>query len=381
MNPFLLSIVVGARPNFMKVAPLIRAIEARPDEVAFRLIHTGQHSDAGMSRIFFDELGIPAPDVHLNCGGGTQAEQTGRMLVALDAEFSANRPNAVVVVGDVTSTLAGAIAAKRLDICLAHVEAGLRSGDMRMPEEVNRVLVDAITDMYFVTEPAGCEALRREGRPADRIHYVGNVMVDNLFQQAEILRKRPVAHPTSELKRSLAASGYGVVTLHRPSNVDDPATAEGIVRALATVSEDLPLVFPMHPRTKSNFERFGLRLGPNVHVVGPLPYQPFLDLWSDARIVLTDSGGLQEETTALGIRCVTVRENTERPVTIAEGTNVLAGTDPDGIVAAVRASLAAPVADRRPRYWDGRSAQRIVDAIVRHLASIHGVREAVVGAA
>ena len=355
MKP-LLHLVAGARPNFMKLAPIVRAI-ARQGRLDFRIVHTGQHHDREMSDVFFEELGIPAPDVRLGAGGGTHAEQTAKVMVAYEQLCAGERPDAALVVGDVNSTLACALVAKKLQIPVAHVEAGLRSFDMAMPEEVNRLATDAICDWYFVTEPSAREHLRREGKPMSRVFQVGNVMVDNLLHQVRKLEAG-----------DRASARYGVVTLHRPSNVDDAATLARIASALREISADLPLIFPVHPRTRANLEKFGIDLGPNVTLMGPQGYMAFLRLWMDAAVVLTDSGGLQEETTALGVPCVTLRENTERPITVSEGTNVIAGTDPAAIVAAARAAIGATTRTvRRPALWDGLAAERIEQVLAREL--------------
>lgn len=363
----LLHLVAGARPNFMKIAPIVRALRARAT-LAFRLVHTGQHHDREMNDVFFEELGIPAPDVNLECGGGSHAQQTARIMVGYEALVREERPAATLVVGDVNSTLACSIVARKLGVPVAHVEAGLRSGDWGMPEEINRRVTDAISEWLFVTEPSGRAHLLAEGKPADKVFEVGNVMVDNLLYQAEQLAHAdPERFETEPLKRRLGR--YGVVTLHRPSNVDEPQALARVGRALREISGELPLVFPVHPRTRGSMERFGVDLGPRVELTGPQPYMPFLHLWKDAAVVLTDSGGLQEETTALGVPCVTVRENTERPITVEQGTNVLAGTDPDAVVAAARAALAGRgPRGRRPPLWDGRAAERIVDILCKELS-------------
>jgi UDP-N-acetylglucosamine 2-epimerase (non-hydrolysing) len=362
----LLHLIAGARPNFMKIAPIVRAL--RDDgRMAFKIVHTGQHYDREMNQVFFEELGIPDPDIHLGVGGGSHAQQVARIMVAYEEACAAHRPDAVVVVGDVNSTMACAIVAKKLHIPVAHVEAGLRSGDMRMPEEVNRIVTDSICDWFFVTEPAGAENLLREGKPASAIHHVGHVMVDNLLHQVEQLRHADTtAFETAAYKAR--HQRYGVVTLHRPSNVDHAPTLAGIAQALREVSQELPLAFPVHPRTRRHLEQYGIDLGPDITLLRPQPYMPFLHLWKDAAVVLTDSGGLQEETTALGIPCVTVRENTERPITIEQGTNVLAGTRAPDIVAACLTALREGATEgRRPQLWDGRSALRVVEALVRGL--------------
>ncbi|MGD9942301.1 MAG: non-hydrolyzing UDP-N-acetylglucosamine 2-epimerase [Burkholderiaceae bacterium] len=364
-----LHLVAGARPNFMKIAPIVRALQARADAFDFRIVHTGQHYDREMSDVFFEELGIPRPDFHLDAGGGSHAQQTARIMVAYEEICLRQRPDAVLVVGDVNSTLACSIVAKKLHVPVAHVEAGLRSGDLRMPEEINRLVTDAITDWFFVTEPSGVQNLLREGKREEQIFFVGHVMVDNLFHQRDRLAQADLkTFVSTELKQRLPR--YGVVTLHRPSNVDDRASLAGIAGALRRISEELPLVFPVHPRTRGNLEKFGIDPGPRVTLTGPLSYMDFLALWKDAALILTDSGGLQEETTALGVPCLTLRENTERPVTVEEGTNVLVGCDPDRIVAAARQALSGGAkAGRRPQLWDGRAAERIAEVLARQLRS------------
>jgi len=365
MMPLHLHLIAGARPNFMKIAPIIRAIERHPSGIRYSLIHTGQHYDREMSDVFFEELGMPAPHHHLEAGGGSHSEQTAKIMVAYERVCQAERPDWTVVVGDVNSTLACSIVAKKLGIAVAHVEAGLRSGDMAMPEEVNRIVTDSISDLFFVTEPAGTQNLLREGKPADRICFVGHVMVDNLLHQRERLDSiDPSTLESAALKRTFPE--FGVVTLHRPSNVDDPAMLSALGGALRRVSQKLPLIFPVHPRTRGNIDRCGLQLGDRIMLTKPLSYMEFLNLWKDARLVLTDSGGLQEETTALGVPCITIRNNTERPITVDEGTNQLAGTDPDRIVALALESLAGGgKRGRRPELWDGRAAVRIVERLVQ----------------
>ena len=360
-------LVAGARPNFMKIAPLVRALQA-DGRLDWKIVHTGQHYDRDMNDVFFEELGIPVPDVRLGCGGGTHAEQTGKIMVAYEQLCAEDRPAACLVVGDVNSTLACAIVAKKAGIPVAHVEAGLRSGDMSMPEEINRLVTDAITDWFFVTEPSALNHLRHEGKDMTRVFDVGHVMVDNVLFQAEKLKTMATTgYETDAFKRQ--HDRYGVVTLHRPSNVDSADALENVARMLRVISQDLPLVFPVHPRTRNNIEKHGIDLGPNVALLGPQPYMSFLHLWKDALVVITDSGGLQEETTALGVPCVTVRDNTERPVTVDEGSNVLAGTHPDDVIAAARQAIAGNgKRGRRPALWDGRAAERIVKLLVERLA-------------
>lgn len=367
----MLFLVAGARPNFMKIAPIVRALQAHGG-LRFQIIHTGQHYDRDMNEVFFEELGIPVPDVFMGAGGGSHSQQTGKIMLAFEELCVAQRPDAVLVVGDVNSTLACSIVAKKLNIPVAHVEAGLRSGDMSMPEEINRLVTDSISDWFFVTEPSAVEHLKREGKPDAAIHYVGHVMVDNVLYQAEKLAAQDTsAFDTSAFKAARAKDGqrYGVVTLHRPSNVDSAETMTSVASALKTIAADIPLIFPVHPRTRSNLEKFGIDLGPNITLLGPQTYMSFLNLWKDAALVLTDSGGLQEETTALGVPCVTIRENTERPVTVDEGTNVLAGTDPANIVAEARKILRGEgKAGRRPHLWDGLAAERIVAVLAAELS-------------
>jgi UDP-N-acetylglucosamine 2-epimerase (non-hydrolysing) len=360
-------LVAGARPNFMKIAPIVRALRA-DGRLEFKIVHTGQHYDRDMNDVFFEELGIPAPDVRLGAGGGSHAQQTSKIMLAYEELCQAQPPAAVLVVGDVNSTLACSIVAKKLCIPVVHVEAGLRSGDMRMPEEINRLVTDAISDLFFVTEPSGLAHLRQEGKDMSKVHDVGHVMVDNvLFQAEKLLTMDTSGLPTSAFKARYAR--YGVVTLHRPSNVDDEVSLRRVASALVPISQDLPLAFAVHPRTRANLEKFGIDLGSRIEVMGPQPYMAFLHLWKDAVVVLTDSGGMQEETTALGVPCVTIRENTERPVTVDEGTNVLAGTDPQRVIELAQLAIQGNAKrGRRPALWDGQAAVRIVQVLAREYA-------------
>lgn len=363
-----IGIIAGARPNFMKIAPIVRALRSHGGHLDFKIIHTGQHYDREMSDVFFAELGIPRPDMFLGAGSGSHAQQTTKIMLAFEELCLAQRLDLVLVVGDVNSTLACSIVAKKQIIPVAHVEAGLRSGDMTMPEEINRIVTDSISDFFFVTEPSGVENLLHEGKPSEKVHHVGHVMVDNLLYQ----RDRLAATDTSGfLSPSLKARHpcFGAVTLHRPSNVDDPQVFERLAACLRSVSQQLPLIFPVHPRTRANLEKFGIDLGDAVILTQPLSYMDFLNLWKDAMVVLTDSGGLQEETTALGVPCITIRENTERPITVDEGTNVVAGTDPARIKdAADKVLRGEGKRGRCPRLWDGRAAERIVEILRRELA-------------
>jgi UDP-N-acetylglucosamine 2-epimerase (non-hydrolysing) len=365
-NRACIHLVAGARPNFMKIAPIVRALRA-DGRLDWKIVHTGQHYDRDMNDVFFDELGIPQPDLRLGVGGGSHGQQTARIMQAYEELCQADPPDAVLVVGDVNSTLACSIVAKKLCIPVAHVEAGLRSGDRSMPEEINRLVTDAISDWFFVTEPSGSEHLRREGH-TEHVYDVGHVMVDNVLYQAERLRAMDVSVLESDAYRRRHAR-YGVVTLHRPSNVDSAESLERVARALRVISQDLPLAFPVHPRTRANIERFQIDLGPQVELMRPQAYMSFLHLWKDAVVVLTDSGGLQEETTALGVPCVTIRRNTERPVTVTEGTNTLAGTDPASVIELARQAIAGQgKSGRRPALWDGKAAQRIVSVLVKELS-------------
>lgn len=366
--PALITLVAGARPNFMKIAPIVRALDRAYDLFAYQIVHTGQHYDEEMNAVFWRELGIPEPFLLLQGAGGTHAEQTARIMIGFETYCTAARPRLVVVVGDVNSTLACSIVAKKLNVAVAHVEAGLRSGDRTMPEEINRLVTDAISDWFFVTEPDGVANLLAEGHAPERIHHVGHVMVDNLlWQKGKLEAGGGAAMTTDALKRKLGR--YGAVTLHRPSNVDDRETFARILSALKSVAEALPLIFPLHPRTRKQMEAFGLDAGQNIHTLPALSYMEFLNLWKDAALVLTDSGGLQEETTALDVPCLTLRDNTERPITIAEGTNILVGTDPPRICAEARKILSGERRPGRcPKLWDGHAADRIV-AVIRDIVS------------
>lgn len=359
-------VVAGARPNFMKVAPILRALKAVGAEGI--LVHTGQHYDARMSDAFFRDLGLPAPDFHLGVGSGTHARQTARVMEAFEPVLLDVRPDWVVVVGDVNSTLACALVAAKLKqetgCRIAHVEAGLRSGDWRMPEEVNRVLTDRLSDLLLTPSPDALSNLLAEGIPEERVAFVGNVMIDTLV--AQLPKAREVDLPG---RLGIDRGEYVAATLHRPSNVDDPEALRAVLEALAHVAEEMPVVLPLHPRTRKNTEAFGLAdLLARVHVREPVGYTEMLSLTEAAAVVLTDSGGLQEETTALGVPCVTLREQTERPVTITEGTNRLAPwpLTPEGVYGSfqeARTQGRREADNGRPAGWDGRAAERIVRAL------------------
>ena len=360
--------VVGARPNFVKIAPLAWQARLRED-VAFTLVHTGQHYDDRLSAIFFEELNIPRPDFDLGVGSGTHAAQTAEVMKRFEPIVVDQRPDLVLVVGDVNSTLACAITAAKLNVPVGHVEAGLRSFDERMPEEINRMLTDRISRWLFVTEHSGVENLLREGAAADRIHFVGNVMIDTLLACQDRFALSDV------LGRLNVTSGeYVLLTLHRPSNVDDRSTFVGLLDAIRSIGRDFPVIFPVHPRTASKMKEagFALESTPGLKLIEPLGYFDFLALEASARLVLTDSGGVQEETTALGVPCLTIRRNTERPITVFHGTNQLVGTDPTAIVKAARAATSVKSAgNRRPELWDGLAASRIFDVLMRDAAILH----------
>ncbi|MCK0509228.1 non-hydrolyzing UDP-N-acetylglucosamine 2-epimerase [Aromatoleum anaerobium] len=361
--------VVGARPNYMKMAPIIRALAAHRPPLRTLLVHTGQHYDSAMNERLFADLDLPHPEVNLEVGSASHAVQTAEVMRRFEPVIDEHGARAVLVVGDVNSTLACALVAVKRHVPVAHVESGLRSHDRRMPEEINRVLTDQISDLLYTTERSAHDNLAREGIAPERMVFVGNVMIDSLL--ANLPKAAPpaallgaVGYPSERL-----AGGYGVVTLHRPSNVDHPQTLGPIIEALREISTRLPLVIALHPRTRNNLERFGMldRLGaPGFVILPPQGYLEMLGLMAGATVVLTDSGGIQEETTALGVPCLTIRENTERPITVEQGTNTLVGVDPAALRAAVDTVLeGGGKRGRIPEYWDGRAAQRIA----AHLAA------------
>ena len=391
--------IAGARPNFMKLASIARAAESynrkldksghdNTNRIHHIIVHTGQHYDEKMSKAFFDELGIPKPDINLEVGSGSHAVQTAEIMKRFEQVLLKELPDVIIVVGDVNSTIACTLVAAKIEYpaghhrkrpAIVHVEAGLRSFDRDMPEEINRILTDSLSDLLFVTEQSGIQNLQKEGVSKEKTHLVGNVMIDTLIDHLEKAKK-------SKIKELLSINGrYGLVTLHRPSNVDNLHSLEPIISALHSISHDIPLYFPAHPRTLQKIEQFGLKdffnwqfmqeashvnlsdsTDSSIYLTPPLGYLDFLNLTAEAAIVITDSGGIQEETTFLGVPCVTLRDNTERPVTVTEGTNYLIGTDPKKILATVNAILAGQKKKSNiPQFWDGKAGKRIIDIIVK----------------
>lgn len=350
-------IVAGARPNFIKVAPIMWELSKRPGLKGF-LVNTGQHYDAKMAGTFFEQLRIPAPDVNLEVGSGSHAVQTAEIMKRFEPVLLEHRPDAVIVVGDVNSTVACAITAVKLGIPVAHVEAGLRSLDRSMPEEINRLLTDAISDWHFVSERSGVDHLLREGTAPSRIHFVGNVMIDTLVACRQRFDR------ISPASVGMKADRFAVLTLHRPSNVDDPATLKRLLDVIEKIQSDIAIAFPVHPRTKKALEALAPKL-PNVTFMEPLGYLEFMALVARSQFVLTDSGGIQEEATYLGIPCITLRKNTERPCTITDGTNVLVGDDGEAILSAARKATEKNKSSERrlPELWDGNAAKRILDVL------------------
>ena len=363
--------IVGARPNFMKIAPLMREMQAHP-RITPLLVHTGQHYDLGMAGQFFKDLGMPTPDVSLEVGSGTHATQTAEVMKRLEPVLERERPDLVLVVGDVNSTLAGAVTAAKLQIPVAHVEAGLRSFDRSMPEEINRLVTDAVSNYLFVSEESGMRNLTSEGVNKGRMFFVGNVMIDSLEASRKMWEQSSIHEQLGIIKGQ-----YGVLTLHRPSNVDQPIVLRGLLEVIAQIGREQPIVFPVHPRTRKRLEEMPelsmlmyfdgpkTNCGPGIWCLDPLGYLDFMALVAGARLILTDSGGIQEETTALGIPCLTLRENTERPVTISHGTNRLVGTSPEKIMDEAMRALKGPrVAPSPPPLWDGHAAERIVSILL-----------------
>lgn len=366
--------IVGARPNFMKMAPIIKAMNKHPDKIQHLLVHTGQHYDQKMSKSFFDDLGMPKPDIDLGVGSGTHAEQTARVMVEFEKVCLREKPDLVIVVGDVNSTMACAITAKKLMTKVAHVEAGLRSRDMTMPEEINRLCTDVLCDFLFTTDHFADENLRAEGISGEKIHFAGNVMIDSLLAHTERAKELGTLE-----NMGLVQGHYATVTIHRPSNVDDRQIFTGILEALREIAKDIPLLFPMHPRTRKMLNSFELqnyappleksndRLESGLWSTEPLGYLDFLNLNMNARFVLTDSGGLQEETTVLGVPCITIRENTERPITCEVGTNMVIGNSKVKIIETAKKLLKGDASCKGmvPEKWDGKAAERITEVLLR----------------
>ena len=355
--------VVGARPNFMKIAPIQREMNAANNSITPFLIHTGQHYDERMSKFFFEDLQLPQPDIYLGVRSGSHATQTAKIMMDFEKVCLDEKPDMVLVVGDVNSTVACSLVAAKLSIPVVHVEAGLRSFDRRMPEELNRLVTDALSDHLFVTEKSGLENLANEGVDASKIHFVGNVMIDSL---AYFLEKADQSSILEQLE--IGERQYALVTLHRPSNVDNPDNFMKIITAFEEIAQDIPIIFPIHPRTKKNIERFGLhdRVASltNLKLLEPIGYLDFMKLTKSCKFVMTDSGGIQEETTYLGIPCLTLRENTERPITVEVGSNEIVGTDTDRIISLAKQILAGEwKTGQVPELWDGQAARRIVDVL------------------
>lgn len=368
MKPLKVINVVGARPNFMKMAPLIEAMEQHPEAIQQVLVHTGQHYDEKMSQSFFVDLGMPRPDIDLGVGSGSHAEQTARIMVAFEKVCQDEQPDLVIVVGDVNSTMACTITAKKLGIRVAHVEAGLRSRDMSMPEEINRLCTDVLCDYLFTTDYIAGQNLQAEGVDKQKIFFVGNVMIDTLMKHREMASQLDLSQ-----KLGVVPQGYATLTLHRPGNVDDREVLKGILEAIQEISHTLPVIFPIHPRTRKMVESFGLSDFFNsseqvrgIWITEPLGYLEFLHLNMGARLVLTDSGGLQEESTVLGVPCITMRPNTERPITCEEGTNTLVGNEKSAILREARRVLSGQsCVGKVPEKWDGKAAERIVGILLQ----------------
>jgi UDP-N-acetylglucosamine 2-epimerase (non-hydrolysing) len=365
--------IVGARPNFMKIAPIMRAFARSDSALSARLLHTGQHYDAAMKRAFFDQLHIPEPDVDLGVGSGSHAQQTADIMKRFEPVLDEAPPLAVLVVGDVNSTIACALVAVKKGIPVIHVEAGLRSGDRSMPEEINRILTDQLSELLFITEAGALDNLAREGIAADKVHFVGNVMIDTLrYNLSDAIPSQTTLAKLNVGNAAAVGSDYGLVTLHRPSNVDDPVVLSRLLKVLGQISLRTPLVLPIHPRTEARIAAAGLEgllSGSEITMIPPQGYLEMLGLMKDARVVLTDSGGIQEETTALGIPCITLRDNTERPITVSQGTNTVVGTDEDRILACYESVVkTGGKGGRVPDLWDGKAAERIVQ-VINHWAA------------
>ena len=356
-----ITLIAGARPNFMKIAPIIKAIKLAQEsgkDISYRLVHTGQKNDKKMSADFFEQLGIPEPDVNLECGGGSQAEQTAAIMTRFEKELQENRSTLVLVVGDVTSTMACAITAKKLCVDVVHVEAGIRSGDMSMPEEINRIVTDSICNHFFTTSEIANNQLRKNGVAEDSIHFVGNTMIDTLYQNIDRIRK-----PEFWEKYNLKENEYFLITLHRPSNVDDPEKLDAILSAIKEASSELPIIFPVHPRTRQTIDKFKIN-DKNILMIDPQGYLEFMYLVQNAKGVITDSGGITEEATVLHIPCLTLRNSTERPETVVIGTNELVGNDLYKLKLYIKKIMEGEWKKGIiPPFWDGKTSERIIDVL------------------
>jgi len=360
--------VVGARPNFMKVAPIHKAFQKYSNQITHLICHTGQHYDEKMSKVFFVDLEMPQPDFYLGIGGGSHAEQTAKIMIEFEKIVLSEKPDLIIVVGDVNSTIACSLVASKLGVKIAHVEAGLRSYDKDMPEEINRLLTDSISDYLFVTERSGLENLKKEGVASEKIFFTGNVMIDSLVEHLKKSEKSQILN-----ENSLSSGNYVLVTLHRPSNVDSKEYLEQMVKFLNKMADQFPVIFPIHPRTKNNMSKFGLleKLNSSVILTEPIGYIDFLKLTTNAKLIITDSGGIQEESTFLGIQCITVRNNTERPVTVTVGTNQLIGTDLKKVEEAALKVLNGEIKKGTiPELWDGKAAERISEIINQKLIGV-----------
>lgn len=357
-----ITLIAGARPNFIKIAPIIEAIHKAQNnnyKITYRLVHTGQHYDSKMSHTFFEELNIPKPDVNLECGGGSQAEQTAAIMINFEKDLIANPTDLVLVVGDVTSTMACSIVSKKLNTKVVHVEAGIRSGDLSMPEEINRIVTDSITDYFFTTTQHASDHLKKIGISSDKIFFVGNVMIDTLFSNQHRFSAPKI---WNELK--LEEKSYFIMTLHRPGNVDEGITLKKMIKEIVKNTKDLPIIFPIHPRTAKIFSELGISY-PNLHIIEPLGYLEFNFLVKNSMAVVTDSGGITEETTVMGIPCITLRNSTERPETVEIGTNELIGINPDAIEPAFNKLWTGNWKKGTiPELWDGKTSERIVSILL-----------------
>lgn len=366
MIPKKIVMVVGARPNFMKSAPLMRELAKHPDHFETILIHTGQHYDHKLSQLFFDELKMPKPNIYLGVGSGSHAEQTARIMTSLESELMELKPELVIVFGDINSTLATSVVTSKLWIKLAHVEAGLRSFDNSMPEEINRIVTDRLSNYLFVSEQSGLDNLKSEGVPDEKVFFTGNIMIDSLVSNLEVASKSDILD-----RLNIKRGEYIAMTMHRPANVDNPEIFKSLFDAIRKISKRMPIVFPCHPRTQKRIEEFGLDQDSNddnLIIIEPLGYLDFLKLQTESKLLLTDSGGIQEETTYLKIPCITMRENTERPSTVDIGTNIIVGTDPEKIINATMSAIDGKGKKGAvPELWDGKTADRIVDILLKKI--------------